>query len=475
ADKPPLYGDYEAQRHWMEVTVNLEPKEWYKNSSENDLLYWGLDYPPLTAYHMFVCGKIAQLYNKSWVALNVSRGTHGYHHKLFMRSTVIVVDVLIYFTATIAYWISVKRPAKSRDKAIFITLSLLYPGLILIDHGHFQYNCVNLGLTLWAVFFLQEGFDIFASIAFCLALNYKQMSLYHALPFFSYLLGISMQQPSTKQSVKKLVEISFVVIFTFYLCWLPFLSDLETFFQVLKRLFPFERGLYEVRYFILVNQTVIQTLFSGQGGKCVVRIGSINQIKAAITGENSELIEVNSSLVFFLLSFQVHEKSILLVALAITTLLHEHSFASFWFCIISVFSLQPLLIKDTLMLPYYTITILFIIAFIIAGKGFGLSRNFTPREKLRTVIVSIHDNDQSSNFCLQFISSMMGCLFLSLSTNILSPPAKYPDLFAVLNAIFCCIHFLGFCIYYHYLQFSVTSFKALNGKNGLSKLKKKFN
>ncbi|XP_073999633.1 dolichyl pyrophosphate Man9GlcNAc2 alpha-1,3-glucosyltransferase-like [Rhodnius prolixus] len=25
---PPMYGDYEAQRHWMEVTVNLPVKEW---------------------------------------------------------------------------------------------------------------------------------------------------------------------------------------------------------------------------------------------------------------------------------------------------------------------------------------------------------------------------------------------------------------------------------------------------------------
>ena len=26
---PPTFGDYEAQRHWMEVTVNLPPSEWY--------------------------------------------------------------------------------------------------------------------------------------------------------------------------------------------------------------------------------------------------------------------------------------------------------------------------------------------------------------------------------------------------------------------------------------------------------------
>src|SRR5688572_121732 len=41
---PPMYGDYEAQRHWMEITWNLPIKDWYFSTPENDLLYWGLDY-----------------------------------------------------------------------------------------------------------------------------------------------------------------------------------------------------------------------------------------------------------------------------------------------------------------------------------------------------------------------------------------------------------------------------------------------
>lgn len=28
AGKPPMYGDYEAQRHWQEVTYNLPVKHW---------------------------------------------------------------------------------------------------------------------------------------------------------------------------------------------------------------------------------------------------------------------------------------------------------------------------------------------------------------------------------------------------------------------------------------------------------------
>lgn len=29
AGKPPMYGDYEAQRHWQEVTYNLPINQWY--------------------------------------------------------------------------------------------------------------------------------------------------------------------------------------------------------------------------------------------------------------------------------------------------------------------------------------------------------------------------------------------------------------------------------------------------------------
>lgn len=51
---PPMHGDYEAQRHWMEITLHLPTREWYFY----DLPYWGLDYPPLTAYVSYICGLV---------------------------------------------------------------------------------------------------------------------------------------------------------------------------------------------------------------------------------------------------------------------------------------------------------------------------------------------------------------------------------------------------------------------------------
>jgi len=58
----------------------------------------------------------------------------------------------------------------------------------LIIHST-RYNCVSLGFALWAIIGLSSGRILLGSVAFVLALNYKQMELYHALPFFCYLLG----------------------------------------------------------------------------------------------------------------------------------------------------------------------------------------------------------------------------------------------------------------------------------------------
>jgi len=49
-----MHGDFEAQRHWMELTIHLPVSQWYFY----DLEWWGLDYPPLTAYHSWFLGKL---------------------------------------------------------------------------------------------------------------------------------------------------------------------------------------------------------------------------------------------------------------------------------------------------------------------------------------------------------------------------------------------------------------------------------
>lgn len=74
AGDAPKFGDYEAQRHWMEITVHTPIKDWYRPSVDNDLSYWGLDYPPLTAYQSLVHGLVLKRIEPAAVALHSSRG-----------------------------------------------------------------------------------------------------------------------------------------------------------------------------------------------------------------------------------------------------------------------------------------------------------------------------------------------------------------------------------------------------------------
>lgn len=112
-----MFGDYEAQRHWMELTVHLPIRQWYTY----DLQYWGLDYPPLTAYVSWLCGivcvlechffptRIEYIYCRgswlepSWVALDTSRGIETEASKVFMRSTVVLLDALVYVPALVMF------------------------------------------------------------------------------------------------------------------------------------------------------------------------------------------------------------------------------------------------------------------------------------------------------------------------------------------------------------------------------------
>jgi ALG6, ALG8 glycosyltransferase family. len=90
-------GDYEAQRHWMEITLHLPISQWYKY----DLSYWGLDYPPLIAYGSYFMGWASQtLVGPETVAFFDSRGYEGNPvHKSYMRATVIFWDAVVFFPA----------------------------------------------------------------------------------------------------------------------------------------------------------------------------------------------------------------------------------------------------------------------------------------------------------------------------------------------------------------------------------------
>lgn len=298
----------------------------------------------------------AKSFNKSWIDLHRSRGIETYEHKLFMRSTVLLADIMTYIPAVIFFWITTsnayKWPSISKDSerlvSISITSMLLYPGLILIDHGHFQYNCISLGFTLLAVTLILRQNLVLASVFFVLSLNYKQMSLYYSLSFFFYILAYAWNQSNLFQCSKKILIVGLTVVGTFAICWMPFLTSIENINHVIRRLFPVDRGLYEdkVANFWCVVEIVLK-LRRFLNMSQLVKLSAITTLSSILPSSLAMMVSpsfmnfkynlVISSLGFFLFSYQVHEKSILLASLPVMLLSDRHPLPTFWFCVISTF------------------------------------------------------------------------------------------------------------------------------------------
>jgi alpha-1,3-glucosyltransferase len=421
-----MFGDFEAQRHWMEVTRNVHVENWYSNTTDNDLEYWGLDYPPLTAYHSYLMGSVAEKVNASFVEIKTSRGIESLQVKLFMRVTALVSDVVFFFPPVLA------NPLAS--------VILFFPGLMLIDHGHFQYNAVSLGLTLLAINSLKSKRELTGAFFFSLALNYKQMSLYHALPFFFYLLGNSFKKGFFKGSVK-VFKIGFVVVATFGLLWLPWLKSVDLAAQVFRRLFPFNRGLYEskvanfwctLNIFYKVNTPVMRDFMvkACMGTTLAASLPSCVHLLSKPTFRNFKLSLFIVSLAFFLFSFHVHEKSILLPALPACLLLNDYPDVSFYFLAMAASSMFPLFVLDELVLPYFATMMLFVAVYVLA-------RRFAVRRRNDVVLVWFYS--------FTFLAAQV----LNSLSLFVEPPRVYPDLFpVVISAFHACFFFLIFGCFY---------------------------
>ncbi|XP_029473336.1 dolichyl pyrophosphate Man9GlcNAc2 alpha-1,3-glucosyltransferase isoform X3 [Rhinatrema bivittatum] len=432
AAKPPLYGDYEAQRHWQEITYNLPVSE------------------------------CANLINPDWVALNTSRGYESLPHKLFMRTTVLIADLIAYIPAVVIYCFSLKETSANKKVSILLCI-LLYPGLILIDYGHFQYNCVSLGFALWGVLGLSYDWDLLGSLAFCLALNYKQMELYHSLPFFCYLLGKCLKKGIKGRGLALLMKVALTVVASFALCWLPFLTDVGQILQVLRRLFPVDRGLFEDKVAnvwcslsillkvknILSPETQLMLSFAFT---VLALLPACIKLTLQPTLRGLKFALVSSALAFFLFSFQVHEKSILLVSVPVCLIVDEVPFVSTWFLLVSTFSMLPLLLKDGLLLPYIVTTLMFLLASVTA---FSIHEKTSEEaRRLKSCCLSLQMPFPGVRVLTNiirsfFFLSVTGMAILTFMSATLTPPLRFPDLFPVLVSVICCVHFLVFLIYFN--------------------------
>ncbi|CAO2825423.1 unnamed protein product [Amaranthus hypochondriacus] len=439
AGNPPKFGDFEAQRHWMEITINLPVKEWYRNSTANDLSYWGLDYPPLTGYQSYIHGVILKSFLPESVSLFTSRGYETYLGKLLMRWTALSSDILVFLPA-VFYFIQsylTNRPHKQQsDVAWLMALILLNPCLIIIDHGHFQFNCISLGLTIGAVAAIFSSRELVASALFTLALSHKQMSAYFAPAFFSHLLGRCLRRRNPFVEVSKLAV---VVLGTFAIVWWPYLQSKEALLEVLARLAPFERGIYEdyVANFWCTTSVLIKwkKLFDTQSLKLLSLAATVStclpsmvqQIKYP-SNKGFLFALLNSSLSFYFFSFQVHEKSILLPLLPASLLALEEPHVYKWLTHFGLLSMFPLLCRDQLVLAYIALFALFYAIYFAPNLKNSRKIRYTTLQLIKALAI--------------LLSFILHIVYLTMN-----PPKRYPFLFEAIIMILCFSQFVWVAIY----------------------------
>ncbi|KAI5796653.1 glycosyl transferase [Geopyxis carbonaria] len=421
----PMHGDFEAQRHWMEITTQLPMKDWYWH----DLEWWGLDYPPLTAYHSWLIGAIGNLVRPSWFELHTSRGLDDPKLKFFMRATVVISEYITYVPAMVVF---VRVYGKLFDmsvyeKAVSLAAILIQPSLMIIDHGHFQYNSVMFGLTYLAVDCFLTDHLLFGSLFFVLALTFKQMALYYAPVIFAYLLGLSV---FPRLHFQRLFLLGVTVIATFTLILAPLVAS-GGFIQIsqcLSRIFPFSRGLWEdkVANFWCASNVIVKyrQRFSGailqQASMLATFVAIFPSCVIIFLYPRKRLLPIGMSACawgFFLFSFQVHEKSVLLPLVPATSFLagsldSENIVWVTWMNNIALFSMWPLLNRDGLALQYAVLFILF-------GWLMGTFQNTSDHWAGKMI----------------HIGSYVAVLAIHIAEKAIGQPERYPDIWVVGNVL----------------------------------------
>jgi len=328
---------------------------------------------------------------------------------------------------------------------------------------------MSLGLFLAAVACLLRRKDLPGSVLFVSALNFKQMELYHALPFFFYLLGLAVKETGTLRKISKLFFLAVTVLATFSVIWSPFLlQGQEAVQQVLLRIFPFSRGLFEdkVANFWCALDVVVklkQQLSITQlaqlclGSTFLLSLPSNLHLVASPSHKTFLLSLVNTAIVFFMFSFQVHEKSILLAAIPVCLLSSQDlpptsTTVIPWFLTISTFSMLPLLIKDGLLIPTLSLSILFITLLSNLSEFCPAKEKYSKRSKSPLPVMPPTTTEMLSK--LAMIISLTGCLALTVLSVSVPPPVRYPFLWPLLISVYSAVHFLLFLLYFHVIQFT---------------------
>lgn len=258
----------------------------------------------------------------------LQRGYESTELITFMRISVILVEAIflfpaVYLTAQLSL-ASEKFTISNHYILLVLIAFLLKPDIVLIDHGHFQYNSLILGLILGAFYCLKTKNYYLCCLLFTIAIHAKQMAVYYALAFFAGLIGsvIKDYKGNNIKIISMLIKFAVIVLSTSLLIWLPFIIT-NSAHNVVSAIFPIHRGLYQlkVQNFWCISDVVFkwEKIFSNNYLMIICfllsALLSLPSVIAMIFKPTKKILTIGFytiSMTFFMFSYHVHEKSILL-------------------------------------------------------------------------------------------------------------------------------------------------------------------
>lgn len=396
-----------------------------------------------------------------------------------MRASVVVSEYLVYIPSVV---ILTRRYTRAQGvhvwtSSIALVAILMQPATILIDHGHFQYNTVMLGLAVASFESLLAGRMMWACVFFVGALGFKQMALYYAPTIFAFLLGVCI---FPRIRIGRLLGISLITLVAFAIVFAPLIIgalydkyrnvpisqpgpasfepilarlDSDSWLyavalqlaQSIHRIFPFARGLFEDK--VANIWCAIHTFYKlhhfpsdllQRFSLCATILSILPS--CAIIGRfpRRDLLPLALSSTawgFFLCSFQVHEKSVLLPLLPMTLLLASDNGLTKemrawvgWANILGTWTLFPLLKRDDLRVPYYIFTLLWAYLLGLPPVSVEVYRKARTNEGGESTPVHLLTTLLHMGFYLAMVAWHVFEAFVD-------PPPTKPDLWVVLNAL----------------------------------------
>ncbi len=176
--------------------------------------------------------------------LNVQNlGYDSWKTVYFQRASVILTELVLVYA--LHRYIQSSPPASRKTSHAAALSILLSPGLLIIDHIHFQYNGFLYGiLILSLVLARRDSTILYSGILFAVLLCLKHIYLYLAPAYFVYLLRVYClsQQSIFRVRFGNAMRLGIGVLSVFAIAMGPFIYWGQT-DQLLGRLFPFSRGL----------------------------------------------------------------------------------------------------------------------------------------------------------------------------------------------------------------------------------------